>query len=707
MGLTECQAVAVPVKEENNVKEEKAYAKKEYIPISKATYAEKYYLLKWIKPLIDSGSTCRYRDCFKLLCDTDKLFNLNMPLEKYSNKTKSDFFNYNDYEEEKDYNRLLFSWSNFEQDWSDKLSKVVLEKEEDLFLNKVNWLKELFTLEEIQLDYIVYLFYKRTPLFSHLSGATGNKESDWPFWNYFNDVDNFVKSDVFTKLYEKGLVLCNDPKMDFNILSNVLFDTLKNTEINTKQKFFNSLLGEPEKVNLKLKDFEYIQSDKVINILKNSKDVTGINILLYGAVGTGKTEFSKILAKEAGLKLYSVKTELPGYKEAKREDRLTDLYSKQILLSKTNNKAILFDEAEDVLNRGFCENGTSSKGYMNRLLENTKVPVIWTTNNVYDVDPAFLRRMTYCIKFEKLNEEQRLHIWNNILKQNKLKIGKETLNKLNEEYDVYPSIISNAVKTVKMIDGGDEDFSDIIESVASVVSKKNEVKNKKDNKLEDYDLSLINTNTNIPNLTDKIKECGKLNFSLCLYGEPGTGKSLYARYLANQLGLEVIQKRASDLISSWVGETEQNIAAAFSEAKSKKAMLIFDEADSFLQNRNNAIRSWEVTQVNEMLTQMESYEYPFVCTTNLMDSLDEASLRRFTFKVAFNFMTKEQVKKGLKHFFDIDTDVFIKGLTPGDFATVKKRVEFLNIKDEKEIYKMLQEEVKVKKSKTLQNTIGF
>lgn len=167
-------------------------------------------------------------------------------------------------------------------------------------------------------------------------------------------------------------------------------------------------------------------------------------------------------------------------------------------------------------------------------------------------------------------------------------------------------------------------------------------------------------------------------------------------------------KRASDLISKWVGETEQNIASAFAEAKAKKAMLIFDEADSFLQNRNNAQRSWEVTQVNEMLTWMESHEYPFVCTTNLLDSLDEASLRRFTFKVRYNFLSTEQVNHAIKHFFVIkDAKVNIKGLTAGDFATVKKKIDFLGIKDLYEITKMLNAEVKVKKSKELQNTVGF
>ena len=78
-----------------------------------------------------------------------------------------------------------------------------------------------------------------------------------------------------------------------------------------------------------------------------------------------------------------------------------------------------------------------------------------------------------------------------------------------------------------------------------------------------------------------------------------------------------------------------------------------DKNYSFLQNRNNAQRSWEISQVNEMLTRMESHEYPFVCTTNLLDSLDEASLRRFTFKIKFDFMTTEQVNSAIEHFFGI------------------------------------------------------
>ena len=109
-----------------------------------------------------------------------------------------------------------------------------------------------------------------------------------------------------------------------------------------------------------------------------------------------------------------------------------------------------------------------------------------------------------------------------------------------------------------------------------------------------------------------------------------------------------------------------------------------------------------------MLTWMESHEYPFICTTNLLDTLDEASLRRFTFKIKFDFMNNEQVNLAIKHFFNIpNANLNIKGLTTGDFATVKKKADFLNITNLAELSKMLQAEVKLKQSKELKNAVGF
>lgn len=522
-----------------------------------------------------------------------------------------------------------------------------------------------------------------------------------PEWSVESRKNSLVKKGILLTRYDNS-----DPKVKSQIL-----EVLGNPEIKTEGQIKRLLLGKNQKSDLVWKDFEHIKTEREIalNILSSAiKNKTkGVNILLYGSVGTGKTQLAKLIANKAKIEQYMVGNSISRH-DASREERLSDLASKQIILSHSGNACILFDEAEDVMNRGFSDQGKASKAYLNQLLEETPVPVFWTTNNISDVDPAFLRRMTYTIEFEKLSEDIRLNIWKRTVRRNKLKVNNKKLVELNKKYEIAPSLIANAVNTTKLVNGTQDDFEVFVENLARVVSKKKNVKKRKEFEMKDYDCNLINADFNMEDLTQKIKFSGKLNFSLCLYGEPGTGKSLYARYLASVLGIEVILKRASNLISKYVGETEQNIAEAFAEARAKGAMLIFDEADSFLQNRNNLLRSWEVSQVNEMLTWMESHDYPFICTTNLMESLDEASLRRFTFKIKFDFMTKEQANYAFEEFFGIkNANLNLIGLTAGDFATVKKKAEFLGITDIQELTKMLKDEVKVKQAKELKACIGF
>jgi SpoVK/Ycf46/Vps4 family AAA+-type ATPase len=94
----------------------------------------------------------------------------------------------------------------------------------------------------------------------------------------------------------------------------------------------------------------------------------------------------------------------------------------------------------------------------------------------------------------------------------------------------------------------------------------------------------------------------------------------------------VIERRASDLLSKWVGETERAIRLAFEEASDRRTFLIFDEADSRLAARAGAAHNWEVTQVKELLVAMERRPLPFACTTNAFHALDPTALRRFLFR---------------------------------------------------------------------------
>ncbi|TET92882.1 MAG: AAA family ATPase [Desulfobacteraceae bacterium] len=89
-----------------------------------------------------------------------------------------------------------------------------------------------------------------------------------------------------------------------------------------------------------------------------------------------------------------------------------------------------------------------------------------------------------------------------------------------------------------------------------------------------------------------------MNMNLLFYGPPGTGKSELARYIGGQIDREIICKRISDLQSKYVGDGEKNIKRAFQEAESEESILIIDEADSLLFNRERAERSWEISFTN-------------------------------------------------------------------------------------------------------------
>ncbi len=172
-------------------------------------------------------------------------------------------------------------------------------------------------------------------------------------------------------------------------------------------------------------------------------------------------------------------------------------------------------------------------------------------------------------------------------------------------------------------------------------------------------------------------------------------------------------------MSKFVGETEQNMAAMFREAESEKAVLLLDEADSFLQDRRGAQRTYEVTEVNEMLQGMERYNGIFVCTTNLMDRIDQAALRRFTFKIRFKPLTSDQrekmfVAEALAGDATALTDeakarlAKLDQLCPGDFAAVKRQVDILAAEfSVPEFLEQLEAEHRIKPEVREARNIGF
>jgi transitional endoplasmic reticulum ATPase len=477
------------------------------------------------------------------------------------------------------------------------------------------------------------------------------------------------------------------------------------------EDFKREVLGRPATAMLAWKDFEHVQSrDLLFNLLRGAvrSKAQGVNILLYGGSGTGKTEFCKTLAERLGMTLYSVGESDEEGNEPLRSERLAQLSLAQHLAGKRT--LLLFDEMEDLQeghNFFFSKKRKAgSKIFGNRLLENNRTPVLWTSNDIDSFDPALLRRMTAAVEFKRPPTRVRRTIWNKVLKENRVPVSAGDLDKLAKAYPVSPGVAANAAKVGRLTGGGLEHVRMSVEMMDKAMGGKGQQKMLT---RPMFQLGLASTDNDLKSLSQDILGSGRMDFSLLLSGPPGSGKSLYARHLAEALGLEVLHKRASDLLSKWVGESEKEIAAAFEEATQERALLIFDEADSFLQDRRNASYSWEVTRVNEMLTWMESHPLPFVCTTNLVESLDQASMRRFTFKVKFDYLSAAQVPLAFTKFFNLSAPKGLSGLsrlTPADFAIVKKKAEIQGcLAEPKKLVAMLQAEERAKGE--FNNAIGF
>jgi hypothetical protein len=436
----------------------------------------------------------------------------------------------------------------------------------------------------------------------------------------------------------------------------------------------------------------------------------GINILLYGPPGTGKTEFARTLAAAAAADLFAV-GECEEDEEPTRWERLHSLKRAQRLLAGRGRSLLLFDEMEDLFTdareTASGEFRSGSKIFVNRLLEINAVPVLWTSNDIASVDSAHLRRMSFVLRMDYPGPKARSRIVAHVAAAEGAAEAARGLDGLLAHEPETAAVARVALRCAGLSGGGAGDAETAARSILLGLRGGRALPPAPFGCR--LDLSLYQSDPPIEPLVERVCAPGAAcDFSILLTGPPGTGKTALAALVAERLDRPLKVKRASDLLSKWVGETEANIAGAFAEARDEGAVLLFDEADSLLLDRSDAQRSWEVTQVNEMLTWMDQHPLPFVAATNFARRLDPAALRRFVFKIELQALSERAAARAFERFFGKPAPAALAevgGLTPGDFAVVKRQLRYRPGAGAGEILELLEAEAKAKPERMAK--IGF
>ena len=450
-----------------------------------------------------------------------------------------------------------------------------------------------------------------------------------------------------------SLFLDKNKKIDKNIFDFVM----SNGKADVSSREFSVYFPSKEKI---------IREKEAMNLYKVCKvSMQNIYFIINGEKGIGKKTLVKRTASILAKALIIVDID----KCLNSESNFSDIITTVLRQVRLMNGIVCFDGIELIKNR------KRRLEFILKMSKNYSKNSFFISNEKIDLNLENFDQSVVWIKYpiKNLNNEQILKIWQSKLKNKNLEIEKLiNLNEIAGTFRLTPgqiNLASNLIFSEKILNGKITKkiiFNSIQKTVQANFGENAhliKIENTWDDLIipeQDKQIIIdICKQQKIKNIVfEKWKLEKRINYgrglSFLFSGPPGTGKTMAAGIIANEMGLELYRADLSRIVSKYIGETEKNLSNLFDEAEKSNSILLFDETDALFSQRTSVKDAKDRganLEISYLLQRMENHSGICIMTTNYIENIDKAFFRRISYVFHFPKPNKKDRKKIWKNIF--------------------------------------------------------
>ena len=347
-------------------------------------------------------------------------------------------------------------------------------------------------------------------------------------------------------LLESGMFSLTDynEMSDLFDMNKQLASVLVTEKLNDQDDLVNHILFLSPKCLLKQNDFTHLDLCSVKHFIINAKKQkqSGINVLIYGEPGTGKSQFARLIAEVTKLKLFEVKAfgdDLRKFQSeiysAEPSSKLRLQYLKLInrVMNKDVQSLLLIDECEDIFSN-FEFNSCISKETLHNILEDNQTPSIWITNSIDEIEESCIRRFSYVLKMPELNNETKIRIAKKYYRG--LGIRNSFINELVNYDGIQASHFEQSAKFARTIgyEGSDAESIILDHIKQTLTALGSSINNSAYKPTIEFNLDYLNVKSAGDSIAQVISAVRNFNSSRTLISGPsGTGKTAFVNHICN------------------------------------------------------------------------------------------------------------------------------------------------------------------------------